>query len=145
VLLAASRHAPMTNFRQAAALVALVFQNASVALLTRKSRMDRPAQQLYVPATAVVLAEGIKFVACLVCDVRQRRQDAIDKKDGRSSDKLGKHVSAALKGAFQREELVLLAVPSLLYVAQNNALVGFPHYLGGCYNNQLLTLELLPL
>jgi hypothetical protein len=109
------------TLRQATALLALVLQNASVTLVTHKSRSGKPAHELYLPSTAVVSAEVCKFVVSLAVDVRQRCNES--KSDTQSTGRLFAQISAALRDTFRPRELCLLAIPSLLYVVQNNALV----------------------
>lgn len=50
---------------QAGALATLVFQNSALAMVMRYTRSSGAAHELYIPATAVLMAEVFKFVVAV--------------------------------------------------------------------------------
>jgi solute carrier family 35 (UDP-sugar transporter), member A1/2/3 len=92
------------------ALLALLVQNSGLILTMRYSRISRPADQMYIATTAVLVAEMLKLVVssllCFSLDCKydiQRFRDLlrVEFVDG-------------------RREFLKLFIPSGLYVIQNN-------------------------
>ncbi|GAA6024104.1 hypothetical protein JCM10207_003166 [Rhodosporidiobolus poonsookiae] len=111
-------HAPLVS-RRTLALSLLVVQNASVALLTRWSRLPSSSTSsssaLYNPAAAVFTAELLKAAVSLFCLAAQRSA-----KTRRGVVREARDAVGELKG--QRGECARLAVPAGLYALQNTLL-----------------------
>lgn len=92
------------------ALVVLIIQNSTLVLMMHYSRMaQEPGQILYIPSTAVFMAELIKIIACL---------SAIFYENGQSQFLPVLHRDLVSKP----REVLKMVVPSGLYAIQNNLL-----------------------
>lgn len=92
------------------ALVVLIIQNSTLVLMMHYSRMaQEPGQILYIPSTAVFMAELIKIFACL---------SAIFYENGQSQFLPVLHRDLVSKP----REVLKMVVPSGLYAIQNNLL-----------------------
>lgn len=98
------------EFYKIVALVALVVQNASLILFMRYSRIVRPSSESYITSTAVMVSEGVKFLAAsLLCFIN----------DGSGNPR---EFFLLLYQEFwtKRNEFILLTIPAGLYTLQNN-------------------------
>ena len=110
------------------ALTLLVFQNASVSLLTRLSRTPSSHSQadktIYIASVAVFAAEVIKFVLSLVMLTLEKRRKGKGKKEG-AVPFWTVAWSAVGDLRHQKGEMMKLSVPACLYAVQNTLLVSW--------------------
>lgn len=91
-------------------LVILVVQNAALVLMMRYSR-TLTTDKMYLPSTAVVLTELLKFIISISIIVYNSKFDV-----SKAAKLL--HVEIIVKGS----ETLKVSVPSILYTVQNNLL-----------------------
>ncbi|XP_012935517.1 UDP-N-acetylglucosamine transporter [Aplysia californica] len=86
-------------------LVGLVFQSSLLAITTRYSRVDKPEGHRYLSTTAVLTAEMVKVLVCLVLvAVTSRNRSFLSQ----------------LSSALHHRDLLKSCLPALLYTVQNN-------------------------
>lgn len=109
--------------RKYAALALLVAQNASIALLTRLSRLPRARHrdhgapfQPFIASTAVFVAEVIKLVVSMTVIVSQSRAKAIEAKKEPPALIRSAYVGLlAAVGPGKGGEVLQVSVPAVLY------------------------------
>ncbi len=90
-------------------LVILVFQTTTLVLTMRYSRtIDGP---LYFSSTAVLLAEGVKLVFCVMIILYEGRNNINKAIEQMRQDTFG-----------NMTEFMMVSIPALLYAVQNNLL-----------------------
>ncbi len=120
----------MVNFRDIfsikyGALALLVLQNTFLVICMRLSRIAEGPR--YAASTAVVSMEIVKFVTCLVVIAVGGSGDAQlkDSEDGvgKKPNYLSNLINSLNNEVFKKpEQVMVLAIPSLLYTVQNNLL-----------------------
>lgn len=109
--------------RKYSALLLLVLQNASIAILTRLSRLPRPRHrhdvssfQPFIASTAVFVAEVVKLVVSMTVIVYQTRQKAIDAKKRPPGWLRSAYVGVMTAvGPGKGREVMQVSVPAVLY------------------------------
>lgn len=102
-----------------ACLVALILQNSGLTILMRISRLIKSSSEMYNPASAVVVCEFMKIVMTFVGLYAAERYS--EYKFRRPKVPMRRIVKGVLEEANQDwKDLARVAIPSFLYVIQNN-------------------------
>ncbi|KAJ3299427.1 hypothetical protein HK104_008933 [Borealophlyctis nickersoniae] len=106
-------------------LVTLIIQNSALALLLRYSQTAGRSSRPYLPSTAVVTSECLKFIVCLIVHIRAETSRI------RAASSLSLSSSASNLSSYTLRTLMFdmfgpnsdwlkMTVPAILYFIQNN-------------------------
>ncbi|CAM9374789.1 unnamed protein product [Scytosiphon promiscuus] len=110
------------GFLKAGALTTLVLQNSALALVMRYTRVSGKQADMYIPTTAVVMAEILKVAVALAMQLKTEQS-------------VGGVIHSVLENTInQPGQYLKMGVPALLYTLQNNlAYVATSHLDGPTY------------